>query len=106
MLRSLLTGHADLFVGKTLPILPPRSAAYRHTRLAAAFLISGLIHWRADQAQGVPDSENGALVFFALHAAVIVLEDHLGSVFIALLPRCVAISWVTFGFSLSLLGAV
>jgi hypothetical protein len=74
--------------------------------LAAAFLISGLIHWRADQAQGVPDSENGALVFFALHAAVIVLEDHLGSVFIALLPRCVAISWVTFGFSLSLLGAV
>ena len=87
MLRSFLTGHADLFVDKTLPFLPPRSAAYRHTRLAAAFPIPGLIHWRADQAQGVPNAKNRALVFFTLHAAVIVLEGHLGPVFVALLPR-------------------
>ncbi|KAG6363984.1 hypothetical protein INS49_009087 [Diaporthe citri] len=87
MLRSFLTGHADLLVGKTLPFLPPRSAASRNTRLAASFLISGLIHWRADQAQGVPNAENGALVFFALHAAVIVLEDNLGPIFVASLPR-------------------
>lgn len=88
MLRSFLTGHADLFVSKTVPFLRPRSAAHRHTRLAAAFLISGLIHWRADQAQGVSNAENGALVFFSLHAAVIILEDHVGPVFLELLPRC------------------
>lgn len=87
MLRSFLTGHADLFVGKTLPFLRPRSAAYHNTRLAAAFLISGLIHWRADQAQGVPNAENGALVFFALQAAVIILEDNLGPIFVAALPK-------------------
>lgn len=87
MLRSFLTGHADLLVSKTLPFLPRHSAAYRHTRLAAAFLMSGLIHWRADQAQGVPNAENGALVFFSLHAAFIVLEDYFGPVFVKLLPR-------------------
>ncbi|KAG8164187.1 hypothetical protein KVR01_006105 [Diaporthe batatas] len=87
MLRSFLTGHADLLVSKTLPFLPRNSAAHRHSRLVAAFLISGLIHWRADQAQGVPNAENGALVFFSLHAACIVLEDHLGPVFVKLLPR-------------------
>ncbi|POS76288.1 hypothetical protein DHEL01_v205307 [Diaporthe helianthi] len=86
MLRSFLTGHADLLVSRTLPFLPRHSAAYRHTRLAAAFLISGLIHWRADLAQGVPNAENGALTFFSLHAAFIVLEDHLGPVFVGLLP--------------------
>lgn len=87
MLRSFLTGHADLIVGKTLPFLPLRSAAYRNTHLTMAFLISGLIHWRADQAQGVPNAENGALVFFALQATIIVLEDNLGAIFVASLPR-------------------
>lgn len=54
-------------------------------RLTIAFAISGLIHWRADQRQGVPNAENGALTFFLLHATAIILEDSARSV-VALLP--------------------
>ncbi|KAF3761236.1 hypothetical protein M406DRAFT_52688 [Cryphonectria parasitica EP155] len=87
MLRSFLTGHADLIINKTLPFLPRHSAADRYIRLTLAFLISGLIHRRGDQAQGVPDAENGALAFFLSHAAIIMLEDCVGHVLAALLPR-------------------
>lgn len=75
MFRAFLTGHADLVVDNTLPFLPRRSFASRYTRLAIAFFISGAIHYRADQLMGVPNAENGAIVFFLLHAGVIVLED-------------------------------
>lgn len=51
-----------------------------------AFLISGLIHHHADQLMGVPNGENGAVAFFLLHAAFIMLEDALGPVMIALFP--------------------
>lgn len=54
-------------------------------RLTIAFAISGLIHWRADKRQGVPNSENGALTFFLLHAIAIILEDFARPV-VALLP--------------------
>lgn len=50
------------------------------------FLISGLIHARADQLMGVPNAENGAVVFFLLHAAIIMLEDALEDAFSGLLP--------------------
>lgn len=36
---------------------------------------------------GVPDAVNGAVVFFLLHAAFIMLEDALGPVVGALLPE-------------------
>lgn len=54
-------------------------------RLTIAFSISGLIHWRADQRQGVPNAENSALTFFLLHATAIILEDSARSV-AALVP--------------------
>ncbi|KAK2615036.1 hypothetical protein N8I77_001815 [Diaporthe amygdali] len=87
MFRCFLTGHADLIVNQALPFVSRHSAVSRYTRLIIAFLISGLIHHHAEQLMGVPDVENGAVVFFLLHAAFIMLEDALGPVFIALLPK-------------------
>ncbi|ROV97818.1 hypothetical protein VPNG_08658 [Cytospora leucostoma] len=86
MFRSILTGHASLIVDNALPFLPHHSVASRYARLTVAFSISGLLHYRADQVQGVPDAENRALVFFLLHAAVIMLEDAVRPVLVALLP--------------------
>lgn len=87
MFRCFLTGHADLVVDNTLPFVSRHSAISRYTRLAIAFFISGLIHHHADQLMGVTNAENGAVVFFLLHAAFIMVEDALGPVFIALLPE-------------------
>lgn len=86
MFRSFLTGHASLIVDATLPFASRYSAVSRYTRLMIAFLISGLIHARADQLMGVPNGENGAVGFFLLHAAIIMLEDTLGTAFSGLLP--------------------
>lgn len=86
MFRSFLTGHANLIADQALPFFSRHSAMSRYTRLMIAFFISGLIHYHADQVMGVPDSENGAVVFFLLHAAFIILGDALGPVAIALLP--------------------
>lgn len=85
LLRSSLTGHADLVMRTMFPFIPRQSIAGRHMRLTIAFAISGLIHWRADQRQGVPNAENGAWTFFLLHATAIILEDSTSSV-AALLP--------------------
>ncbi|ROV95999.1 hypothetical protein VMCG_07994 [Cytospora schulzeri] len=86
MFRCFLTGHASLIVDNLLPFFPRRSAASRYARLTVAFLIAGLIHYHADQLMGVPDAENGALIFFFLHAAFIMLEDALRPALVALLP--------------------
>lgn len=86
MFRSFLTGHAKFIVDCTLPFTSRHSPVSRYTRLIIAFLISGLIHARADQLMGVPNAENGAVVFFLLHAAIIMLEDALGNVFNNFLP--------------------
>lgn len=88
MFRCFLTGHADLVVDHTLPFISRHSAISRYTRLAIAFFISGLIHHHSNQLMGVPNAENGAVVFFLLHAAFIMVEDALGPLFIALLPEC------------------
>lgn len=87
MLRSCLTGHADLVTDHLLPFLPRHSALSRYVRLTAAFLISGLIHWRADQVKGVPNADNGALTFFLLQAVVIILEDAFGPVIVSALSK-------------------
>lgn len=87
MFRCFLTGHASLIVDRTLPFVSRHSAVSRYTRLMIAFLISGLIHHRADALMGVPDVENGAVVFFLLHATFIMLEDALGPIFRAILPE-------------------
>lgn len=87
MFRSFLTGHANLIVDHTLPFVKRHSAVSRYTRLMIAFLISGLIHYHADRLMGVSDAENGAVFFFLLHAAFIMLEDALAPVAISLLPE-------------------
>lgn len=101
MFRSFLTGHANLIVDHALPFFDHKSAIARYTRLMIAFLISGLLHAHADQLMGVANAENGALVFFLLHAAVIMLEDFLGPLLGSVLPRRVryylGYVWV-FGF--------
>ncbi|KAL1850213.1 hypothetical protein Daus18300_013013 [Diaporthe australafricana] len=86
MFRCFLTGHANLVVDHTLPFVSRHSVVSRYTRLAIAFLISGLIHHHADQLMGVPNAQNGAVVFFLLHAAFIMLEDALKPIVTALLP--------------------
>lgn len=80
MFRTFLTGHANLIVDNVLPFISRHSVVSRYTRLMIAFLISGLIHYYADRLMGVPDAENGAVVFFLLHAAFIMVEDALGPV--------------------------
>lgn len=87
MFRYFLTGHASLIVDHTLPFVSRHSAVARYTRLRIAFLVSGLIHRHAEQLMGVPDAENGAVAFFLLHAAFIMLEDAFGPVFITLFPE-------------------
>ncbi|KAI0193428.1 membrane bound O-acyl transferase family-domain-containing protein [Astrocystis sublimbata] len=87
MFRSFLTGHARLFVGSALPFLPQRSFLARYARLATAFLISGVLHYRADQLMGVPNAENGAIVFFLLHPLGICLEDAIAPMVLAFLPK-------------------
>ena len=97
MFRVFLTGHADLLVD---PVLTRRSLISRYSRLLVAFVISGLIHYRADVHMGV--SESGAMVFFTLHAAGIVVEDAVGSFLDKILPlsgqgqlrRAVGYLWV------------
>lgn len=86
MFRCFLTGHASLIVDHAMPFLPRHSAVSRYTRLMIAFLISGLIHQHADHLMGVPNADNGAVVFFLLHAAFIMLEDAFAPVFVAVLP--------------------
>lgn len=86
MFRSFLTGHADLIVDNTLPFLPNHSLVSRYVRLAIAFFISGAIHYRADQLQGVPASENGAVVFFLMQAAGIMFEDTVGPIVAVVVP--------------------
>lgn len=86
MFRSFLTGHAGLFVDYMLPFASRHSAVSRYTRLVIAFLMSGLIHAHADQLMGVPNVENGAVVFFLLHAAIIMIEDVIGNALGDLMP--------------------
>jgi hypothetical protein len=70
-----------------------------------AFLISGLIHYHADQLMGIPDAENGTLIFLLLHAALIILEDAVRPELVALLPTriyyAVGCLWVVFSFAWS-----
>lgn len=96
MFRAFLTGHADLVVDNTLPFLSRHSLISRYARLAISFLISGLIHYRADQLMGVPDVENGAVVFFLLQALVIMLEDTVAPMASAILPSSLrrVLGWV------------
>lgn len=75
MLRSSLAGHADFVMDRMFPYLPRHSTQIRYIRPVFAFFLSGMIHSPADQRQGVPNDENGALTFFLLHAAAIILED-------------------------------
>lgn len=84
MFRSFLTGHADLIVD-ALPV-SRQSPVARYTRLMIAFFISGAIHYRADQLMGVPNAENGAILFFLLHALVIMLEDIITPITSKILP--------------------
>ncbi|CAH0044399.1 unnamed protein product [Clonostachys solani] len=102
MFRSFLTGHADLVVDNFLPFLPRHSLISRYTRLAIAFFISGAIHYRADQLMGVPNNENGAIIFFMLHALVIMAEDTIAPVVSAVLPlsirRILGLFWVLIFF--------
>ncbi|KAJ3578806.1 hypothetical protein NPX13_g1763 [Xylaria arbuscula] len=87
MFRSFLTGHARLFVDNALPFLPQNSFAARYARLTTAFLISGVLHYRADQIMGVPNAENGAVIFFLLHPLCICLEDTVAPIVFAFLPK-------------------
>lgn len=87
MFRSFLTGHADLIVDNAFPFLSRHSLASRYLRLTIAFLISGLIHYRADQAMGVPNVENGAINFFLVQALTIMLEDNVAPITSAILPK-------------------
>lgn len=73
-------------VVNNLPFLPHSSYLARYTRLMIAFLISGLLHYHADQVMGVSNSENGAVVFFLLHACFIMLEDAVAPVLASVLP--------------------
>jgi hypothetical protein len=101
MFRIFLTGHADLVIDTFLPFLRHTIVA-RYTRQTIAFLISGLIHYRAEQLMGVPHTDNGALEFFLLHSAVIMLEDavqpFLSKVLPAPLRRVLGYGWVAFIF--------
>ncbi|KAI1357568.1 membrane bound O-acyl transferase family-domain-containing protein [Xylaria arbuscula] len=87
MFRSFLTGHARLFVDNALPFLPQSSFAARYARLTTAFLISGVLHYRADQIMGVTNAENGAVIFFLLHPFCICLEDTVALIAFAFLPK-------------------
>jgi hypothetical protein len=86
MFRIFLTGHASLIYDALLPF-PPHTAVSRYTRQGIAFLISGLLHYRADYLMGVPCSENGALLFFMLHHSAIMLEDAVQPIVSTILPR-------------------
>ncbi|KAM7211476.1 Membrane bound O-acyl transferase family domain containing protein [Rhypophila decipiens] len=83
MFRVFLTGHADLFVDH---ILPRHSWVSKYTRLFVAFAISGLIHYRGDILMGVPHAESGAMAFFTLHAAGIMVEDTIGPLLSSMMP--------------------
>lgn len=84
MFRAFLTGHADLLLD---PVLPRRSFLGKYTRLLVAFVISGLIHYHGDALMGVSATENGAMVFFCLHAAGIMVEDLIGPLLSKFLPK-------------------
>ncbi|KAI0505387.1 hypothetical protein F5B22DRAFT_527141 [Xylaria bambusicola] len=87
MFRSFLTRHARLFVDSALPFLPQSSFAARYARLTTAFLISGVLHYRADQLMGVPNAKSGAVIFFPLHSLGICLEDAVAPMVFAFLPK-------------------
>lgn len=96
MFRSFLTGHADLIVDNTLPFVSRHSWISRYTRLAIAFFISGAIHYRGDQIMGVPDNQNGAVIFFLMHSGAIMLEDILTPITSAVIPKSLrrVLGWV------------
>jgi Membrane bound O-acyl transferase family len=99
-LRRGLTGHADVIADSVLQI-PRATLVSRYTRLFLAFLISGLIHHRADLAMGIPHAEAGSLIFFLLQPLGIMLEDgmqtltrHLSTPNSGRVPRIVGYLWV------------
>ncbi|KAH7316969.1 membrane bound O-acyl transferase family-domain-containing protein [Stachybotrys elegans] len=98
MFRTFLMGHADLVVDNTLPFLPRHSLISRYARLVIAFFISGAIHYRADQLQGVSHKDNGAVAFFLLQALVIMVEDAVEPMVTRVLPaplrRVLGYVWV------------
>lgn len=72
-LRLTLTSHAKHllhFAG-----LPSRGTLGRYSCLVLTFAASGMLHCIADRLLGVPWRESGALTFFLLQAAGIVVED-------------------------------
>lgn len=102
MFRAFLTGHADLVVDNFLPFLRGTFVA-KYTKLSISFAISGLIHYRAEQLMGVPYSDNGALNYFLMQSAVIMLEDAVQPLLAKLLPaplrRGLGYVWVAFIFA-------
>lgn len=70
-------------------------------RLTIAFVISALIHYRSDQVIGIPDAENGAMIFFPLQVVGIMVEDAISSMTSKALPvsmrRILGWTW-TLGF--------
>jgi hypothetical protein len=54
---------------------------------ASAFFFSGAIHYRGEQIMGVPDNQNGAVIFFLMHAAAIMLGDILAPTVSAVIPK-------------------
>jgi hypothetical protein len=55
--------------------LPEKSLLTRYFKLHATFLLSGVFHLKADQSLGVLTAESGALWFFQINAAIIMVED-------------------------------
>ena len=53
----------------------PKGLIPQYTKVALVFLLSGILHWIADRVIGVPWRESGAVHFFMLHAAGIIIED-------------------------------
>ncbi|KAL5341653.1 membrane bound O-acyl transferase family-domain-containing protein [Aspergillus crustosus] len=73
-LRRGLSSHANFFADSILS-LPRGTLLSRYMRIFGAFFLSGLLHQVLDCALGLPFAKAGAIAFFSVQAAGIVVED-------------------------------
>ncbi|KAL4963637.1 wax synthase family protein [Aspergillus stella-maris] len=74
MCRQFLTSNANVLTFSILN-LKPRKLPARYTRFFTSFFLSGLMHFLADTACGVPRTKSRALLFYAIQAVAFGIED-------------------------------
>lgn len=105
-LRSGCEGLSN-FAAHDMLHLPRYGLLQRYTKIFCSFLISGIMHARADTGGGMSMRESGAIQFFCMQAVGIIIEDAVRNVYstycnsnssfgATMLKKAIGYTWVLF----------